>query len=273
MRNVFDTLAQDFDKHAALIRQLGKYLLERLDYVQYQPKRIVDLGTATGFSTTLLQQRYPEADIIGLDQSLNMLFEHKNHDLVQARAESLPFATASVDLLFANMLLPCLQHIPQFLEECKRVLTPEGLLLFNSLGPDTLKELKKAYKTIDNYDHVNTFVDMHDLGDWMLAAGLSDPALDTERLQITYPDSQALFTELKALGSTTHYVKRQRKGLMTQGQLAQVRSVLMPQDTENLTVSLEIIYGLAWGNQLPLINQRQGNDVFIPVSAIHRQRT
>ena len=55
------------------------------------------------------------------------------------------------------------------------MLTAEGLILFATFGPDTLRELRAAFAEADGTPHVNPFVDMHDLGDVLVHAGFADP--------------------------------------------------------------------------------------------------
>jgi malonyl-CoA O-methyltransferase len=71
------------------------------------------------------------------------------------------------------------------------VLRPGGLLLFSTFGPDTLKELRAAWRAADGHTHVSRFIDMHDLGDALVRAGLGEPVMDMEHLTLTYPTCAA----------------------------------------------------------------------------------
>lgn len=274
--NPFSNAASHFDTHAAVLRELGQRLFERLDYVKLVPERILDLGTATGTSQLLLAKRYPEACMIGVDSSYPMLIEATNKLsslekslLIQANVVRLPLADASMDLIFANGLLPWIHEMPAFFEECRRLLKPQGLILFNSLGPDSLIELRQVWRKQDNYDHVNPFIDMHDVGDALLAAGLSDPALDTEHITISYPSVGSVLRELKALGSYLGYGKPKR-GLTTKRQLEALETFAEHDNNGRFPVTLEVVYGLAWGSEISMRNQKRGNDILLPVSSIKR---
>ena len=61
--------------------------------------------------------------------------------------------------------------------------------MFSSFGPDTLFELRAAWAEVDPGDHVHHFIDMHDYGDMLMAAGLADPVMDVERMTLTYGDA------------------------------------------------------------------------------------
>jgi malonyl-CoA O-methyltransferase len=54
---------------------------------------------------------------------------------------------------------------------------------------------------VDERTHVNRFIDMHDLGDALLRAGLAEPVLDVERFTLTYPEVRDLMRDLKAIGA------------------------------------------------------------------------
>jgi malonyl-CoA O-methyltransferase len=56
------------------------------------------------------------------------------------------------------------------LKEIHRVLEVGGMLMFSTLGPDTLKELRAALPPSDA-EHLHRFIDMHDLGDALVGAG------------------------------------------------------------------------------------------------------
>jgi malonyl-CoA O-methyltransferase len=66
------------------------------------------------------------------------------------------------------------------------VLKNNGLILFSTFGPNTLKELKKSWAVVDNKPHVNTFADMHDIGDQLLQSGFQSPVMEMETLTLTY---------------------------------------------------------------------------------------
>jgi len=72
-RRAFDRAAARYDDAAALQQEVGRRLLEHLDPIAIQPKRIVDLGCATGAHLEALGRRYPKAKVIGVDVSQAML--------------------------------------------------------------------------------------------------------------------------------------------------------------------------------------------------------
>ena len=217
-------------------------MLERLDYVRLSPRRILDAGS--GPPQRLFARRYPRAELVAVDFSLPMLragkrrlFETKRPKRVCADLARLPLADASVELAWSNMALHWLADPLAALRELHRVLAPEGLLMFSTLGPDTLKELRAAA----GEGRVHAFADMHDLGDMLAACGFAAPVMDMESLAIAYRDAGALLADLRRSGQTSARVDRPR-GLAGRRFGAGLRKAL----GEAPRASFEIVYGHAW---------------------------
>ncbi len=215
-------------------------MLERLDYMKLAPRRVLDAGS--GPPQRLLQARYPKADVLALDFSLEMLRSARSwRDIFRTRLAvcadlaRLPLAAGSVDLVWSNMALHWLAEPLDAFKEFERVLTPQGLLMFSTLGPDTLKELRTAAGS----GRVHAFYDMHDVGDMLVAAGFSAPVMDMEMLTIAYPAADGLLNDLRASGQTSARADRPR-GLTGKAVAARLRGALAP------SASFEVVYGHAW---------------------------
>jgi malonyl-CoA O-methyltransferase len=263
IKNSFNKAAATYTHAAHLQREISANLLQRLDWIPCQPQRIVDLGCGTGYLTTALAQKYPQAQVLGVDWAENML--HHLAPPIQricADAARLPLHADSVDVLLSNLMLQWSTDIPALLAECARVLRPDGILLFSTFGPDTLVELRRSWEHVDNYVHVNQFADMHPLGDALLAAGLLNPVMDVDRLCRYYPDAYALMRELKALGA--HNVNQGRApGLMGKQRWQRMLAAYEKQrHAAGLPASYEVIYGFARG-------KRHTKEVCIPLSALN----
>lgn len=219
VRRAFSRAASRYEQHDALQREVGNRLREHLDFFDQPVHRVLDLGAGTGLGTLQLLQRYPQAQLVAADLAQPMLQQARHHAgwrgrrfaRVAADAGQLPFADASFDVLYSNLCIQWLEAPQTLFAELLRVLRPGGFLLLTSFGPDTLRELRQAWAHADDrHPHVSRFLDMHDLGDAALLAGLRDPVLSSEALQMTYPDVAALLRELKGLGATNADQSRQR---------------------------------------------------------------
>ena len=213
-------------------------MLERLDYMKIAPRRILD--AASGPPRRALARRYPQAQVVALDFSLPMLrprgFRFFRKDLsICGDLASLPVAAEAVDFVWCNMALHWLSDpLPAF-REFARVLTPEGLLMFSTLGPDTLKELRAAAGAA----RVHGFIDMHDLGDMLVAAGFSAPVMDMEMIELVYDARTTLLDDLKASGQTNARADRAR-GLAGRRFGERMRAAQLGRAT------FEVVYGHAW---------------------------
>ena len=140
-----------------------------------------------------------------------------------ADAERLPLADGAFDLIVSNATLQWCNDLGATFTECLRVLRPGGLLMFTTFGPDTLKELRAAWSSVDGDSHVSPFPDMHDVGDALVHARFADPVMDVERLTVTYAQVRDLMADLKGIGA--HNATRQRpRGLTGPRRLAAVQA-------------------------------------------------
>ncbi|NOZ52177.1 MAG: malonyl-ACP O-methyltransferase BioC [Gammaproteobacteria bacterium] len=257
-RAAFNKAAATYDDAAVLQREVAGRLLERLDVVRMIPLTVVDLGCGTGGSAQQLSVRYKKAKIYAVDFAANMLRKARDKQSWTQRitkrqphylcgdAESLPIADNSIDLLYSNLTVQWCVDIDKTLREFCRVLKPGGLLMFSTLGPDTLIELRQSWFAVDQQPHVHSFIDMHHLGDALLQAEFVDPVMDVEKITLTYPDVYKLMRDLKALGARNASLQ-QRQGLTGKENLKAVAAAYEQFRKNNvLPASYEVVYGHAW---------------------------
>jgi malonyl-CoA O-methyltransferase len=256
VRAQFDRRAPGFSAHEALLREVDRRLQERLDVIRLAPERIVDVGCGAGASAAALLQRYEKAQWIGAELSPGMLQQMRIparrfwqtprvHRLV-AEGAALPLAEASVDLVYSNLMLHWHPAPHTVFPEWLRVLRVDGLLLFSCFGPDTLKELRAAFAQVWPAARPLPFVDMHDFGDMMVAAGFATPVMDVETLRLTYPSPQALLREIGALGGNP---RDDRPSALPSGRVARALHAALARRADadgRIALTLEVAYGHAW---------------------------
>ena len=239
----FERSAGTYPKFSRLESEVYARMLERLDYIRLEPSRVLDAGS--GPPRPGLRKRYPRAMAIALDFSLAMLTRRRflrwvkgeRHFPLCADLQALPLADESVGLVWSNMALHWLADPLPALREFRRVLAPNGLLMFSTLGPDSLKELRGAA----GERRVHTFIDMHDLGDMLLATGFSAPVMDMELITLEYPGAGTLLDDLRGSGQTSARADRPR-GLAGRAFAERLRRTL----GEKPRASFEVVYGHAW---------------------------
>jgi malonyl-CoA O-methyltransferase len=257
VRRAFDRAALTYDQAAVLQLEVGTRLLERLQYILHIPQTILDIGSGTGKITTLLSSQYKKSSIFALDLSEAMLQQVHSRQSWYSRfmkrirpvcgdAESLPIADASCDMVISNLTLQWCNDLDKSFAEIRRVLRPGGMLLFTTFGPDTLKELRNSWSEADQFQHVSRFIDMHDIGDALLRAGLAEPVMDVEHFTLTYNSVSELMKDLRAVGATNASVER-RQGLTGKNNLrTMIDAYEKYRQDDVLPASYEVVYGHAW---------------------------
>lgn len=224
-------------------------LLERLDYIRIQPSVILNYGLHTAHTHDQLLQRYPFTTVMNIDD-----VEHLKK-----------ISDASVDLVFAHF--PLLSQDPiTILRAFSRVLRDDGLLLFTSLGPDTLCELRESFSAVDSFSHVPDFVDMHHVGDWLKGLNFSDPVMDREVITILYDNLPLFFSDLKELNIKNYHEKRPR-GLLSKNRYEKMLLHYAQLKVGNeYPVTIELIFGHGWK-----MKKNQLDEVVISVDQIRRK--
>ena len=263
VRRNFARAAAGYDGSAVLQREVASRMLERLDYVKIEPQRVLDVGCGTGGSLVALTERYPKAQVLGADASEAMLLAGRGQrsrlrwllpfmrgntaSLISADVQALPLKSASLGLIWSNLMLHWVDDPLAAFRESHRVLDIGGLLMFSTFGPDTLKELRACFS--DGHEHTHRFVDMHDYGDMLVECGFADPVMDVEMLTMTYPGVDELFSDLRRNGASCAMQTR-RSGLMGRQawQAARAAYERLLKDGR-LPATFEVVYGHAWKAQ------------------------
>jgi malonyl-CoA O-methyltransferase len=257
VRRNFARAATAYDEAAVLSREVCTRMLERLELVSLMPTRVLDLGAGTGQVGRALVRRYPDATVTALDLSLPMLRGAGRRSWrealrgalgrgvlwrVCADFERLPIRSGAIDMVVSNLALHWGSASGAF-AEAHRVLRRGGLLMFTTLGPDTLKELAQA--TAAGRPSVHAFLDMHDLGDMLVRSGFADPVMDMEHLTLTYAQLEDLLRDLRNTGALS--ARSGNQGLRTPRWRAGLgRAYERLRRDGRLPATFEIVYGHAW---------------------------
>ena len=255
VRRRFDRAAAHFAESGFVHGATRDGLLDRLAPLTISADTIVDLGAAAGGATRPLLKRFRGAHLLSIDLSHAMLRQARSArpwfarvSCVQAEATRLPLADGSVDLVFCNQLLPWIASPDSLFAEVARVLRPEGVFAFATLGPDSLLEIRRAWAEVDEAPHVLPFPDMHDIGDGLVRAGLRDPVLDVDRLNVSYRSTDRLFADLTGAGARNALSGRSR-GLTGRGRFRRMQDALAD-ELGGVSLALELIYGHCFGGGL-----------------------
>jgi len=245
VRTAFNKASNNYEDHAFLQKEVANRLDQKLNIISSNSAVILDLGAGTGLLSQQLSERFTDSTIIALDFAQNSLKNNSTNKKICADAYHLPLADNSVDLVISSLMMQWCPDLKQLFSEIHRVLKNDGLILFSTFGPDTLKELKKSWSVVDNDTHVNTFTDMHDIGDQLLNTGFQSPVMEMETLTLTYQTVTDLLRDLKAIGA-------QSVGNRSKSLTGKDKFKLMVEMYESfrkdgkLPATYEVVYGHAW---------------------------
>ncbi|WP_418319243.1 class I SAM-dependent methyltransferase [Piscinibacter sakaiensis] len=242
-----------------LHREVGKRMAQRLLLVRKRPQHILEWAGMLGGSDEVLSATYPDAarTVVEPDEAWAALtralcrpawwsprrWSGAATNVITA-ADAVP--AESCQLVWANMVLHGEIDPPRLLQRWYDALQVGGFLMFSSLGPDTLKQLRPIYSELGWGPPGADFVDMHDLGDMLVQCGFADPVMDQETLTLTWASAGELLAELRGLGGNVS--PNRHPGLRTPRWRAGLEAGLqrLRGPDGRLALTFEVAYGHAF---------------------------
>ncbi|MEZ5563872.1 MAG: methyltransferase domain-containing protein [Gammaproteobacteria bacterium] len=252
VKRSFARAAGSFDGADFLQTEVRNRLLDRLKWLRLEPQRVLDLGAGTGRALPALAAQFPQAELVALDLTEDMLKVAARREgasplVVCGNASRLPLVDASVDVVFSSLMVHWCTSLDGLFAEVRRVLRYPGVFSFATLGPGSFRELRDAWQAVDGDAHVMRFPEMTALGNGLLRAGLAEPVIDVETLTICYPDLRQLTSDLRSTGTTNPNSGRSR-GLTGRRSWARLEAAYGELRDANgaLPVTLEMVFGSVW---------------------------
>ncbi len=224
--------------------------LEVLDQHDVTVRRVLDLGSGTGLARQPLIQRFGAEAYHALDLSLAMLMFAQQQDeskvnSICADIEHLPIMNNAISLMFSTSTLQWCHNLDTLLVDLRRAITPDGLLVFSTFGPNTLAELRYAFAQVDGGQHVQSFLSQQTLECTLEQTGFRHISLQSSHCVIEYSHPLQLLRDIKATGANYHsggsrgcYGKAKFARMLANYPCSDVSQDLFP-------ATYELIYGYA----------------------------
>jgi len=244
--------------------EVARRMAGRLDYIRLEPREVVDAHSHPGSVGRTLSERFPAARLTAVHLAMpasgaqspgvggalarvrQWLGPRRGELRVLADLDRLPFRPGTLQLIWSNLALHWHPRPHEVFPAWRGALAVGGLVMFSAFGPDTLREVRSAFRAIDAAPHVIDFTDMHDYGDMLVEAGFVTPVVDMETITLTYASEAKLWDDVRALGGNPLALRR--RGLLGRGAAARLSDALRAQGDPDgrLRLTFEVVYGHAW---------------------------
>lgn len=261
----FHKYADDYDRLANVQRRVVARLTELLVAhlaADAKSKTVLDVGCGTGFLLGSIKQLYGSTECVGVDLAFNMLKNASNRYaddflFVNADAESLPFKSATFDLVLSASTLQWLNPLDNALRELRRVVKTDGLVSAAFFGGKSLWELHECYRIAlaecasekaQTAERLHRFISVDDLKPLFKQFGLKPLLLKSEIEMDYYPDFATLLKSIKGIGAAASSSSGNRAGgfgwravINRMSELYQKRFTV----NDTVPITYEVIYFLA----------------------------
>lgn len=230
-----------------LHRRAADEIVERLDLVKREFRRVLDLGCGRGYLAGRLRARGME--VIAADPALAFAATAGG---VQCDEDRLPFADGAFDLAISVGVLDSVNDLPGALLLIRRALKPDGLFLGAFAGAGSLVRLKAAMLAADAAEggatpRVHPQIDVRAAGDLLARAGFALPVVDVDSVEVRFSGLAALVGDLRAMGATNVLAARARRPLGRRGLAAAIADFESRAGPDGKTGErFEILHLLGW---------------------------
>lgn len=242
--------ATQFGAHDFLHRAAAESLLERRADMRHELPRVLALGCPEGMIAA--QLRAQGAQLVQADLLPALL--PSDGPRVVLDEEWLPFAPGSFDCIISNLALQGVNDLPGTLLQCRQTLAADGVLLAALVGGRTLQELRHCFYQAEQErmggvsPRIAPNIAADSAAGLLQRAGFTMPVVDSEMIEVGYPDPFALLRDLRVIwgGNVLHdrWRRGTPRGLFVR--MAELYSQYYPAETVGIRASFEIIYLHGW---------------------------
>lgn len=166
VKHNFSKNVNTYDKYAKIQKKMATKLV---NMITVKPLTILEIGSGTGYLTSLLLERFPKSKIDIIDISKEMLsyskeiFTSKIRNYIEADAEHYS-PIENYDLIISNATFQWFNNTPKALNHYKNYLNIDGQILVATFAKDTYRELNNSFNQYDrNYNVSQSFINKEDI--------------------------------------------------------------------------------------------------------------
>lgn len=247
-----ERFARDFDAMGFLVREVVERLIDRLEDIRREFRRVLALGAPLGVVERALAGRFRIERLVAVDSAPAILAGPGLR--VVADAEALPFAADRFDLVVSAMILHWVNDLPGTLVQLRSCLAPDGLLMLALPGGETLTELRDCLTRAELEceggvsPRVSPFADVRDAGSLLQRAGFALPVVDVDRITVSYGEPLRLLRDLSRMGEGNALLQRRRGPLRreTLARACQLYGERFGDAEGRLTATFDILFMAGW---------------------------
>ncbi len=217
IKDNFSRAAASYDAHANLQKIVRADALEMAREYFPQGLLVVDIGCGTA---AIAGENW---QVVGVDIAYGMckLARENGANIINAAADALPLADASVDGVFSSLMLQWIGKPEAVISEIMRVLKPDSVAIISTFVQGTLQELKDAFSALGDAQHISEFMSSEQLLLRVAHSGARVLEVRDETYAQEIESAYSLMKSIKNIGASNKLSAR-KKGLMTGAQLAKV---------------------------------------------------
>ncbi|KPM39446.1 hypothetical protein AK830_g7130 [Neonectria ditissima] len=275
--------------------EVANRLSERLLDINRHFPRVLDLGANSCNIARALVRDNPDPDpampvspplsnriteLVAAESSQSLLYRDIDADFnkklnitrqVLDDEESIPFESASFDLVMSSLSLHWINDLPGILTQINNILKPDCPFIGAMLGGDTLFELRTSLQLAEQErrggmsPRVSPLADVKDVGGLLQKAGFKMLTVDVDDIIVDYPDMFALMQDLQAMGEGNAIIGREMGAIGRDVLLAgdAIYRELHGNPDGSIPATFRIIYMIGWheGKDQPVPLPRGSGEV------------
>ncbi|RLN54322.1 hypothetical protein BBP00_00008978, partial [Phytophthora kernoviae] len=253
-------LLENSDEYEYLKDEVARRLIDRLEDIEREFPLALDLGCGSGH----LYKNLSADDGLGgvkkliqCDSAADGILLFDGQAVETSRLvvddEFLPFPKHHFDLVMSSLSMHWVNDLDSTFRQVLDTLKPDGAFLGAVLGGDSLQELRSAFILGDQERmggisaHISPFMNVADAGNLLTSTGFNLCTVDTDYIQVDYPNAFVLMEHLRGMGEN-HAVQSRGPPATRESLLAaaSVYQSMFGQPDGTVPATFQVVYLIGW---------------------------